>query len=65
MFCIGIIVLVTLVPLSVAEDSYAKCSTNFSILEQAVLNTGDNRYNIIKAFYTPESNFPSVYVIVT
>ena len=47
------------------EEQYANCLTNYSVLEQAVLEVGDNRYNIIKAFYSPNSSFPSVYVKVT
>ena len=38
-------------------DAYSTCLTNFSVLEQAVLEFGDNRYNIIKAFYSPNSSF--------
>ena len=48
-----------------AEEQYANCLTNYSVLEQAALEIGDNRYNIIKAFYSPNSSFPSVYVKVT
>ena len=63
MFSVGI--LVALLSLSVAEEPYAGCLTNYSVLEQAVLNTKDNRYNIIKSFYSPKSKYPSVYVTVT
>ena len=57
-------VLVSLLSLTVAQEKYADCFTNYSVLEQAVLNTGDNRFEIIKAFYPPDSSFPSVYVTV-
>ena len=45
-------------------DAYSTCLTNYSVLEQAVLEVGDNRYNIIRAFYSPSSSSPSVYVKV-
>ena len=44
---------------------YADCLTNFSVLEQAVLEVKDNRYNIIKAFYSPKSSYSAVYVKLT
>ena len=50
---------------SSAERDYVGCTTNYSVLEQAVLEIGDNRYNILKAFYSVNSNLPSVYVKVT
>jgi hypothetical protein len=50
---------------SSAERDYIGCTTNYSVLEQAVLEIGDNRYNILKAFYPVGSNLPSVYVNVT
>ena len=45
-------------------DAYSNCLTNYSVLEQAVLEVGDNRYNIIRAFYSPSSSSPSVHVKV-
>ena len=64
-FGIGVIAIALFTGLSVAEEQYGNCLTNFSVLEQAVLNTMDNRYNIIKAFYSPNSSYESVYVKVT
>ena len=58
------LLLVVWFSLATAEEPYANCRTNYSVLEQAVLEVGDNRYNIIKAFYSPNSSFPSVYVKV-
>ena len=66
----AILLLVAVIPLTSVRaggtdvDAYSTCLTNYSVLEQAVLEVGDNRYNIIKAFYSPDSNFPSVYVKV-
>lgn len=51
-----------LATLSNGEEKYAGCLTNYSVLEQAVLD-GD-RYHIIKAFYPPENSLPSVFVKV-
>ena len=45
-------------------DAYSACLINYSVLEQAVVEVGNNRYNIIKAFYSPTSSSPSVYVKV-
>ena len=69
MLTTAILLLVAVIPLTTVKactdvDPYNTCLMNFSVLEQAVLEVGDNRYNIIKAFYSPDSNFPSVYVKV-
>lgn len=64
MIATRLFVLASLLSLTVAQEKYADCFTNYSVLEQAVLNTGDNRFEIIKAFYPPDSSFPSVYVTV-
>ena len=57
------ILLAVLATVSNGEETYAGCLTNYSILEQAVIE-GD-RYDIIKAFYPPENSLPSVFVKVT
>ena len=65
-FGFGVLLLATLnLSCSSAEREYVGCTTNYSVLEQAVLEIGDNRYNILKAFYPVGSNLPSVYVNVT
>ena len=46
-----------------AED-YLDCFKNYSVLEQAVLETADNQFNIIRSFYSPDSASPSFYVKV-
>ena len=50
--------------ISSAEDSqYADCSTNFSTLERALFETGNNRFELISAFYpTRDSVSPFVNV---
>ena len=59
-------VLLVLLTLSKADNlEYADCLTNFSVLEQAVIEVKDNRYNIIKAFYSPNSSYSAVYVKLT
>ena len=64
--CLASIVLLVLFTSSRADNlEYADCLTNFSVLEQAVLEIKDNRYNIIKAFYSPNSSYPAVYVKLT
>ena len=57
-----IILLAVLAMVSSEEDSMyaAGCLKNYSVLKQAVLE--DDRYEIIKAFYPPESSLPSVFV---
>ena len=38
----------------VEKSPYANCATNFTQLERALIQTGNNRYEIIiKAFYPP------------
>ena len=64
-FGFGVLLLVTLNLSCAAERDYAGCTTNYSVLEQAILEIGDNRYNILKEFYPVGSNLPSVYVKVT
>ena len=54
---------IMLATFSNGEDRYAGCLTNYSALEQAVIE--DDRYEIIKAFYPPESSLPSVFVKIT
>ena len=62
----GVLLLATFNPyFSSTERDYVGCTTNYSVLEQAVLEIGNNRYNILKAFYPVESNLPSIYVKVT
>lgn len=43
------------------QSPYIDCTTNFTQLERALLETDNNRYKIIKAFYPPRGR-PSVYV---
>ena len=57
------LLLLALFSLTSAED-YLDCLKNYSVLEQAVLETADNRFNIIRAFYSPDSTSPSFYVKV-
>ena len=45
----------------VNQSPYADCTTNFTQLERALLETNNNRYKLVKAFYPPRV-FPSVYV---
>ena len=42
---------------------YNNCTTNFTVLERALVTTGSNRFNIITAFYPPRKARP-VYVDV-
>ena len=42
---------------------YDNCTTNFAVLERALVETGSNRFNIIRAFYPPRKSH-SVYVDV-
>jgi hypothetical protein len=63
-FEFGVLLLAAL-NFSAAGKDYTGCTTNYSVLEQAVLEIGDNRYNILKAFYPVNLNLPSVYVNVT
>ena len=58
-----IFLIIILATFSNGEDTYAGCLTNYSVLEQAVIE--DDRYEIIKAFYPPESSLPSVFVKIT
>ena len=58
-----IALLAVLATISKSDEPYSDCINNYSVLEQAVLE-GD-RYDIIKAFYPPESNLPSVFIKVT
>ena len=63
-FALGVLTFIALSSGSVQEQ-YAQCFSNYSVLEQAVYETKDNRYNIIRAFYSPNTTLPSVYVTVT
>ena len=63
--CCRVILVAALLTLSVGEEQYDDCLTNFSVLEKAVIDTKDNRYNIIKTFFSSNSNYQSVYVTVT
>ena len=47
----------------VEQSPYANCTTNFTQLEKALIETDNNRYDIIKAFYPPRKK-PSIYVDV-
>ena len=59
-----IMLLAVLAIVSSEDDlAHAGCLKNYSVLEQAVLE--DDRYEIIKAFYPPESSLPSVFVTIT
>ena len=49
---------------SVTAQSYEECFTNYTVLERAVIATDDNRYSIIKAFYSPETTMSAVYVTI-
>ena len=64
-FGLGVLLATCNLCFSLAERDYVGCTTNYSVLEQAVLEIGDNRYNILKAFYSVNSNLPSIYVKVT
>ena len=66
MLSAGVLLLVAVLPLRGCADvdSYSDCFKSYSVLEQAVQEVGDNHYNIIKAFYSPTSTSPSVYVKV-
>ena len=58
-----IMLLGVLATFSNGEDTYVGCLKNYSVLEKAVIE--DDRYEIIKAFYPPESSLPSVFVKIT
>ena len=47
-----------------SAEEYSDCATNYSVLEQAVLETHDNRYSILSSFYSPNASLPAVFVVV-
>ena len=46
------------------KSTYADCSTNFNTLERALVETDNNRFRLVAAFYPPREAV-SVYVDVT
>ena len=45
------------------EEKFANCSTNYTVLENALLETDDNMYQLTTAFYPPNDD-PPLYVNV-
>ena len=47
-----------------SQSEYEDCTTNYSVLEKAVLKTGNNLFKITTTFYPPDKDNP-LYVSVT
>ena len=57
------IAIATLATIVQGQSEYEDCATNYSVLERAVLNTGNNLFKLRTTFYPPDKNNP-LYVSV-
>ena len=57
MLCCWLLVAVDMMPTS-AEEMKNTCSTNFWLMEQALLTDADNRFKLLRTFYPPRQAHP-------
>ena len=59
-----LLIVAALVTAAQGLSEYENCTTNYSVLEKAVLNTNNNLYRLTTTFYPPNKDNP-LYVRVT
>ena len=57
------IAMATLVTVAWGQSEYEDCTTNYSVLEKAVFQTGNNLFKLTTTFYPPDKDNP-LYVNV-